>query len=92
MDSPSAATQLQHGTIKKLTLQLQAAASCFGLKTLKAARLDASTTCAMRKKEMIDIVHNIPNIHETTCHSVVHFSMVALVDIVSYVSRRVLQR
>ena len=42
MDSPSAATQLQHGTITIFTFQLQAA-SCFGLKTLKAARLDAST-------------------------------------------------
>jgi hypothetical protein len=55
MDSPSAATQLQHGTMVELvTLQLQAA-SCFGLKTLKAARLDASTVWTRRRHCIVGV-------------------------------------
>ena len=55
MDSPSAATQLQLGTmVLVVTLQLQAA-SCFGLKPLKAARLDASTVWPRLGHCLVDI-------------------------------------
>ena len=48
MDLPSAATQLQHGTmVRVVTFQLQAA-SCFGLKPHKVARLDTSTVWPRR--------------------------------------------
>ena len=55
MDSPSAATQLQLGTmVLVVTLQLQAA-SCFGFKILKAALLDASTAWPRRRHCGVDI-------------------------------------
>ena len=55
MDLPSAATQLQHGTmVRVVTFQLQAA-SCFGLKPHKVARLDTSTVWPRRRHCMVDI-------------------------------------